>query len=59
MGVGYLVLMDVDLLWVLLGVWLTVGRGSLRWVYFAVVLGGRVWLLDGLGWLAGWLVVVF
>ncbi len=23
------------------------------------MLGGGVWLLDGLGWLAGWLVVVF
>uniref|UniRef100_A0A2N9HM22 Transmembrane protein n=1 Tax=Fagus sylvatica TaxID=28930 RepID=A0A2N9HM22_FAGSY len=30
----------VNLLWVLLGVWLTVGWGGLRWVYFTVVVVG-------------------
>ena len=39
----------VNLLWVLLGVWLTVGRGGLRWVYFAVVVVG-FWFTGGVGW---------
>ena len=72
MGVGYLVLMGVvNLLWVLLGVWLTVGRGGLfcgdsgwflfqRWCW-VVGFGspmGRDGLLSGLWWFFGWVTVL-
>ena len=42
--------------------WLAVGlfhSGSGWFLVHPVVLGGGVWLPDGSGWLAGWLVVVF